>query len=195
MTLFKLANWTVKIACFMPILYWIVGIYAELLGVEPIVKINTQSGYVVLVFLLINAALGAVHSLKLFKADYYRFLYGSRRYLGIFCGFYLILHFTTYLAKESFLPKAWVQIYTKNYLIAASLSGIIILILMVTSNDFSVRKLKSNWKRLHNMIHLANLTVLFHVFLIEKANLVLLGLLVLPVMVLQSYRVIRWYLR
>jgi sulfoxide reductase heme-binding subunit YedZ len=195
MTLSKLANWTIKTACFMPLVYWIFGIFTDQLGVEPLVKINTQSGYVVLIFLLTNAALGSVHSLRLIRYDFYKFLFISRRFLGVFCGFYLILHFLTYLAKESFLLKAWTQIYTKNYLIAASLSAIIILVMTATSNDISVRWLKGNWKRLHRWIYIANFTVLFHIFLIEKANLILLGLLVLPVLILQMYRVAVLYFK
>lgn len=188
MTPTKILNQTMKIAVVLPFLFWIVGIFADWLGVEPIVKINTQSGYVVLILLLVNLLVGAIHSLKWVDIKWYRFIQMSRRYIGVFCGVYVILHFVSYLAKESFLPKGWEQIITKNYLIAGTMAAILLLVLTLTSNNFSTRLLKNYWKKLHRIVYLAGFIVLFHIFQIEKANLVLLGLLVLPVFVLEIVR-------
>ena len=191
MTLTKFLNWTIKLACVLPFVYWVAGVFLNWLGVEPLVKINTQSGYVILILLLVNLIIGAFKSLNWFDIKYYQFLAMSRRYLGISCGFYVILHFVTYLAKESFLPKGWEQIITKNYLIAGTLAAVILLVLTITSNNISVRLLKKKWKFLHNLVHVAFFIMLAHVFQIEKANLILLALLVWPVIILQIARVIK----
>jgi sulfoxide reductase heme-binding subunit YedZ len=122
---------------------------------------------------------------------YYRFLHLERRAIGIATGFYVVQHFLTYLAKESFLPKGWEQIVTKNYLIAGSIAALIIIILTITSNNISTRLLKQNWKKLHRLVYVSGVLMLFHIFLIEKANLVLLLLLVLPVGVLELIRFVR----
>ncbi len=188
MTSTKLLTWTLKIAATLPFIYWLAGLFLGWLGIEPLVKINTQSGYVVLILLLINLLIGAVHALKWVDPQKFRFLYLLRRYLGVACGMYVILHFLTYLAKESFLPKGWLQIITKNYLIAGSAAAIIVVVLMLTSNDFSTRLLKKNWKHLHRLVYVASFIMLFHIFLIEKANLVLLALLIIPVGLLQLIR-------
>ena len=191
MTLTKFLNWTIKLACILPFLYWVAGVFLLWLGAEPLVKINTQSGYVILILLLVNLIIGVFKSLNWFSIKYYQFLAMSRRYLGVCCGFYVVLHFVTYLAKESFLPKGWEQIVTKNYLIAGSIAALILLILTLTSNNFSVRLLKKKWKIIHNAVHIAFFVMLAHVFQIEKANLLLLALLVWPVMILQLIRVIK----
>lgn len=191
MTLTKFLNWTIKLACILPFLYWVAGVFLDWLGAEPLVKINTQSGYVVLILLLVNLIIGIFKSLNWLDIKYYQFLAMSRRYLGVLCGFYVSLHFVTYLAKESFLPKGWEQIVTKNYLIAGSLAAFLLLVLTVTSNNISVRFLKKKWKYVHNLVHLAFFIMLAHVFQIEKANLLLLALLVWPVMILQLIRVIK----
>lgn len=188
MTLNKFISWTIKLSLTLPFLYWVVGVFQAWLGVEPLVKINTQSGYVVLILLLINLLIGAVHALKWFDIKYYRFLYLERRSIGIACGFYVILHFLTYLAKESFLPKGWEQILTKNYLTAGTIAAIILLILTLTSNDISTRFLKKNWKKLHRLVYLAAFIMLFHVFQIEKANLVLILILISPVVLFELIR-------
>ena len=188
MTLTKFLNLAIKIAIILPFLFWIFGIFNDWLGVEPIVKINTQSGYVVLILLLVNLLIGAIHALKWIDIKWYRFFHMSRRYIGVFCGLYAILHFFSYLGKESFLPKGWEQILTKNYLTFGASAAVIILILTFTSNNFSTRLLKNKWKKLHRLVYLAGIVVLFHIFQIEKANLVLLGLLVSPAVLLEIIR-------
>jgi DMSO/TMAO reductase YedYZ heme-binding membrane subunit len=193
MTLTNFLNRTLKFVAICPFFYWVAGFFMDWLGVEPIVKINTQSGYVVLIFLLVNLAIGAIHSLNLVDIKWYRFLYISRRFWGVMCGFYVILHFSTYLAKESFLPKGWEQIVTKNYLIAGTFAAFLILILTVTSNNISTRLLKKKWKMLHRLVYLAFFVMLFHVFQIEKANLLLLGVMVTPVILFQIFRLLRYF--
>jgi DMSO/TMAO reductase YedYZ heme-binding membrane subunit len=195
MTLTKFLNWTVKLACILPFFYWVAGVFLEWLGVEPLVKINTQSGYVILVLFIVNLLVGIFKSLNWFDIKYYQFLARSRRYLGVICGFYVVLHFVTYLAKESFLPKGWEQIVTKNYLIAGTLAALIIIVLTLTSNNVSVRLLKKKWKTLHNLVHVAFFIILAHVFQIEKANLFLLALLIWPVIFLQIIRTINFFCR
>ena len=192
MTLTKFLNWTMKISCFAPLVYWVAGLFLELLGAEPLVKINTQSGYVVLILLQINLLVGAIHALKWLPLRTYLFLFQSRRYLGVLCGFYVVLHFLTYLAKESFLPKGWLQIVTKTYLIAGSISALLVVILTLTSNDWAVRVLKKKWKTLHRLVYLASAVLLVHIFLIEKANLVLLAAIVVPVLFIQLIRFFRF---
>lgn len=191
MTLTKFLNLVLKLACVGPLVYWIAGIFLNWLGAEPLVKINTQSGYVVLILLLVNLLVGAVHAMGWFDIKFYRFIHMSRRFIGVACGFYVILHFVTYLAKESFLPKGWQQILTKNYLTAGALAAIILLVLTLTSNNISTRLLKKKWKYLHRSVYAAAFIMLFHIFQIEKANLVLLFLLVAPVALIEFIRLIR----
>ena len=45
MTLTKSLNRTIKVAAILPFFFWVIGIFNEWLGAEPLVKINTQSGY------------------------------------------------------------------------------------------------------------------------------------------------------
>lgn len=195
MTLTKFLNWTVKLACILPFFYWVAGVFLNWLGVEPLVKINTQSGYVILILFIVNLLVGTFKSLNWFDIKYYQFLARSRRFLGVICGFYVVLHFVTYLAKESFLPKGWEQIVTKNYLIAGTLAAIIIIVLTLTSNNIAVRLLKKKWKTLHNLVHIAFFIILAHVFQIEKANLFLLALLIWPVIILQIIRTLKFFRR
>jgi DMSO/TMAO reductase YedYZ heme-binding membrane subunit len=55
--------------------------------------------------------------------------------------------------------------------------------------------MRKKWKSLHNLVHVSFVIMLFHIFLIEKANLILLALLVAPVILLQATRLTHWILK
>lgn len=173
----------------LPFLYWFYGSFQGTLGAEPIVRINTQSGYVTLWLLLINLLLGVMLWYSKKWPQSLRWIFSERRALGIASGIYAILHFLTYLGKESFAPKAFEQILDKNYLTVAMLALLILMILLFTSNDFSVRTLGiKRWKNLHRLVYPAGFLILFHVFWIEKANLTLLAAMTAPVVALELIR-------
>lgn len=180
----------VRLIFAVPFFYWIWGILFQSLGAEPVVKLNIQTGYTGLSFLLLNLMLGWVIWFKnkmLLKA--LRLLILERRWLGISAGFYLTLHFVTYFAKEAFEASALTQLFTKTYLVFAFLAYCLIVLLMLTSNDFSVRVLKhKNWKKMHQLVHLAFVILMGHVFLIEKGNLLLLAAMIFPILLLQAWR-------
>jgi len=175
-----------------PICYWIWAIYSNSLGAEPVVKLNIQTGYTGLSFLLFNLLLGWLIWFKNKTLLYiFRPLILQRRWLGIFTGVYFVLHFLTYLAKEAFEFTAFEQIWTKNYLIFGFSAFSLLMILTLTSNSLSVRLLKiKRWKNLHRLVYVAFLLMLGHVFQIEKGNLILLAAMIVPLLALQLWRLL-----
>lgn len=174
---------------FMPIVIWIVlGIQGEL-GAEPIVKINTQSGYIVLILVIVNLWLGVFLALRLSWLKKMKWLIAERRSIGIASGVFVLFHFLTYLGKEAFLPKAWEQIITKKYLTFGISAAFILWLLTLTSNNFSQRKMGGkNWKRLHRFVHFASILIVVHVLLIEKGNIPLLLFIIIPIVPFQLFR-------
>lgn len=185
----KTLKWIVKLSCLMPFAYLLYMSFFGDLGAEPIVKINTLTGYFALCLVLINLLLGVMIALYKKWPKFVRPFFAERRYLGIASGVYAILHFVSYLGKEGFQTKGLEQIVTKFYLGMGMLALVFIMILTLTSNDLSVKFLKmKNWKRLHRLVYLALVFMAIHVFSIEKANLLLLGLLIIPIVILQAVR-------
>ncbi len=174
----------------IPLIYWIWAIFNNSLGAEPVVKLNIQTGYTGLSFLLFNLLIGWIIWWKNKTVlRVVRPFVLERRWLGIFTGFYLILHFMTYFAKEAFEPIAIEQIFTKTYLTFGFVALSILVVLTLTSNNISVRILKQKrWKILHRLVHVAFLVLFGHVFLIEKGNLPLLALMIFPLLSLQLIR-------
>lgn len=173
-----------------PIFYWVWAIFVQALGAEPVVKLNIQTGYVGLSFLLFNLLLGwLIWWRKKTINKLFRPFFLERRWLGIFTGMYLIFHILTYFAKEAFEFTAIPQIFTKTYLTFGFGAFTVLMLLTLTSNDVSVRFLgQRRWKMLHRLVYFAFWLMMGHVFLIEKGNLVLLALMIQPILILQLIR-------
>jgi sulfoxide reductase heme-binding subunit YedZ len=178
-----------------PLWYWTYLGFTDRLGAEPMVTLSVQSGYVTLSLLLINLWLGVgIQTLKA-RFNILKWWYQRRRSIGIAIGIYAFLHFLTYLGKEGFENKAWEQIVTKIYLTVSFIALCLLSAMALTSNNFSVRRLKmKNWKRLHRTVHFAGILILIHVLLIEKANIPLLLLMTVPIIPFQIWRIIRYIL-
>lgn len=185
-----------KIILIGPLVYWFVLGFQGNLGAEPIVRVNTQSGYVVLFLLLFNLLLGIMLAFSKKWPPWWRWIFAERRAIGIASGLYAILHIFSYFGKEAFQSKAFEQLLTKTYLTVGFLAFLILMILLLTSNNISVKKLGiKKWKSLHRIVYLAGALIMAHVFLIEKANLALLALMILPIAALEIFRAAKWIYR
>jgi methionine sulfoxide reductase heme-binding subunit len=173
----------------VPGFYWTYLILFSDLGADPAKNLNHKAGEIALYYILLNLLLGILIGFKVKIPIKLRFLLLNRRYLGVLSFLVLVFHVFLYFAMESFEAQAIEQIFTKNYLIFGSLAFSILLILAITSNDFSVRRLTNKvWKRLHRFIYLASLFFSIHILLIEKADLIKYGLILGMLWLLQISR-------
>lgn len=186
----KFLRWSLRLSFVLPLAYWVYLGLTGGLGAQPIVTINHQTGYVVLSLIVANLWLGVFIRRKWLGPPWLRWIFSERRSLGIAAGCYVVLHFLSYWGKEAFEAKALVQIFEKLYLTMGFLALLIVVTLALTSNDWSVKKLShKRWKRLHRMIHVASFFIIVHIFLIEKGNIPLMVLLVVPLIPFQLFRV------
>lgn len=175
----------------LPGFYWTYLIFFSDLGADPAKNLNHKAGEIALYYILLNLLLGILIGFKVKFPVKLRFLLLNRRYLGVLSFLVLIFHVFLYFAMESFEPQALEQVFTKNYLTAGSLAFFILMILAVTSNDFSVRKLTIKvWKRLHRFVYLASLFFTIHILLIEKSDLIKYGLILGILWILQGARLV-----
>lgn len=192
----KFMRWILRLCFVLPLFYWVYLGLVGGLGAQPIVTLNRQTGYVVLTLIVINLWLGLFIQKKWLGPPAIRWIFAERRYFGIATGIYVLLHFFCYLGREAFELKAFEQIFTKVYLVMGFSALLIVLLLALTSNNFSVRTLGiKRWKTLHRMIHVASIFILIHIFLIEKGNLPLMALMTFPLIPFQLYRLYRTLLR
>lgn len=190
----KWQNRIFKILLTTPFLYWMYLIFLSDLGADPAKRMNHKTGEMAYYYLMANLMIGVLIAVKIKLPTYLRFIYQNRRFLGVISFFFLMMHLSFYFAMESFEFKAFEQMYTKLYLILGSTAWIIFFTLAVTSNDFSVRHLgQKKWKWIHRLNYLGFFIASVHILNIEKTDLIKYSLLLLSMLVIQTYRLIKKY--
>lgn len=97
-----------------------------------------------------------------------------RREMGIFMGVLAIEHVLLYFIKfqirfgSIFSPEFWIENGTISYRAFGLAALILILPLLATSNNFSMRVLKTGWKKLHRIVYVALIAVAIHVLILKQ---------------------------
>lgn len=174
----------------LPFAVWICQTALQKLGADPAKSLNHKTGEMALYFIIANLIFGALTILlQKSKPSFFKYLQQQRRFVGVISFIFLIFHFAFYLLMEGFEAKAWTQIYTKTYLILGSIAWLVMLVLAVTSNDFSVKRLGGRrWKNLHRLVYLGAAIAFFHVISIEKADVVFYSSLGAALFTLEIFR-------
>jgi len=181
-----------RVALFLPLAYLVLQAVQGDLGVQPAKKLNRELGTIGVRLLLLNLYLGIAIALWKPLPVLIRPIARERRWLGVACFAYLVLHVSFYFIETADLEQAIHQMYTKRYLIFGTLAFSIIALLAATSNNFSVRRLGfKKWKRIHRTVYLALTLASIHVLSIEKGDTVMALIYFVPVGILEGFRLAR----
>lgn len=131
-------------------------------------------------------------SLKnIYKTKFARFCLKYRRKLGLLAWLFGFLH-GTYIVWDRNLNLLDPNIAVKYF------QGIVLItifsLLAITSNDWSVRKLKKNWKRLHKLTFLALLVLPWHVLDKMSGGWSVFTALILVILTLLIYYVTKGFI-
>ena len=133
--------------------------YEDGLGANPIEFITRSTGTWALAFLCFTLTMtplrlvtGSVIWIKL------------RRMLGLFCFFYVSIHFGIWLFLDQSLDlQAMFHDVIKRPFITMGFVSLVLLIpLALTSNRWSVRQLGKRWTLLHKLIYIIAITAIAH---------------------------------
>lgn len=90
-----------------------------------------------------------------------KYLLKNRRVIGVLSFIFAVLHGWLLVKKQNFdyldFKTYWVYVQGVS-------SFLVFTLLAITSNDWSVKRLKKNWKKLHNLTYLALFLVTWHVW-------------------------------
>ncbi len=161
----KLAVWVLAL---LPLarLVWL-GFHEDL-GANPIEFVEHSTGTWALVILLITLSMTPI---RLLTGQVWQIQ--LRRVLGLFMFFYACLHIITYAWLD--FAFIWVDIFkdiAKHPRILVGFAAFILTIpLAITSNSYMIKRLKTNWKKLHQAIYLISILVVVHFLLLVKKDL------------------------
>ena len=145
-------------------LYFFLGV-ANRLGPDPLRYLEHKYGELGLIFLLATLAISPI--LRYSKVNIVKF----RRCIGLVSFYYIVSHICIYVFLDIGLSMEILMSDLKKryYIIAGFCAFMTLLPLAVTSNNYTVRKLKiRTWKKIHNFIYIAIILSIFHFILMSK---------------------------
>ncbi len=162
----KLLKCIIWLAACIPLgrLVWL-GLHDDL-SANPIEFIERSTGTWALVFLLICLSITPIRLMT-----NHAWLIQVRRLLGLWMFAYASLHVITYVWLDfSFVLSDMVKDVAKHPRIFVGFVAYMLTIpLAVTSNSYAIKRLKSNWKKLHQLVYVvAILAVIHFLWLVKK---------------------------
>lgn len=149
----------------LPLAFLLWDYYADRLGAEPIREITLRTGLSALVLLILSLACTPLNLWFGWKQ-----LLPLRRPLGLYAFLYVCLHLLTFVVIDYGLDPQLIgeAIFEKRYALAGFTAFLLLLPLALTSNQWSMRKLGKNWKKLHWLVYPAGLLAIVHFFWLVK---------------------------
>jgi Predicted membrane protein len=149
-------------------LFWLFEAWSLALGPDPGKVLVDRLGLGTLILLLVTLCMTPMQKLTGWAG-----WIAVRRQLGLWCFAYVVLHLCTYLAFV--LGFDWsqlgVELRKRPYIIVGTLGFLCLLVLAVTSNRYSQRRLGGRWKKLHRLVYVILGLGLLHMLWIVRADL------------------------
>ena len=166
----RLGLWRVSVfiaAAVWP-LFWLYEAWSLALGPDPGKVLVDRLGLGTLILLLVTLCMTPMQKLTGWAG-----WIAVRRQLGLWCFAYVVLHLCAYLTFV--LGFDWsqlgVELRKRPYIIVGSLGFLSLLVLAVTSNRYSQRRLGVRWKKLHRLVYVVLGLGLLHMLWIVRADL------------------------
>ena len=163
--LVKVAIWLLALTP-LARLIWL-GVHEDL-GANPIEFVERSTGLWALIILLVTLSLTPV---RLITGQVWAIQ--LRRLTGLFMFFYVCLHITTYVWLD--FDFVWADILkdvAKHPRILVGFAAFILVIpLAATSNSYMIKRLKTNWKKLHQAVYLIAIFAVVHFWWLVKKDI------------------------
>ena len=163
--LVKVAIWLLAL---IPLarLIWL-GVHEDL-GANPVEFVERSTGLWALIILLVTLSLTPV---RLITGQVWAIQ--LRRLTGLFMFFYACLHITTYIWLDfGFVWADIVKDVAKHPRILVGFAAFILVIpLAATSNRYMIKRLKTNWKKLHQAVYLIAILAVVHFWWLVKKDI------------------------
>ncbi|MGI6853466.1 sulfite oxidase heme-binding subunit YedZ [Mesorhizobium sp. 1B3] len=161
---------------------------ARLLGPRPITEAIHQTGDWTIRFLLLSLAVTPLRRIANWPK-----LIQVRRMLGLAALAYALAHFSLYLADQKWnLWRVGSEIALRVYLTIGFAALLGLAALGTTSTDAMIKRLGSNWSRLHRIVYAIGILGAVHFFMQTKADVYQATLMSGLFILLMLYRIAHW---
>ena len=149
-------------------LFWLYQAWTDVLGPDPGKVLVDRLGLGTLVLLLITLSMTPLQ-----KFTGWAGWIAVRRQLGLWCFAYVVLHLSAYLAFILGFDgsQLGVELRKRPYIIVGALGVFCLLVLAMTSNRYSQRRLGVHWRKLHRLVYVVLVLGLLHMLWIVRADL------------------------
>ncbi|WP_187430665.1 Protein-methionine-sulfoxide reductase heme-binding subunit MsrQ [Roseobacter fucihabitans] len=159
----RVPTWVLYILYLLPVPYLLYLAQTGGLGREPIKALEHELGEIALQLLIIGLTVTPLRrygGLNLLK---------FRRAFGVLAFIYVALHLLVWLVLDvGILSQIWADIIKRPY-ITIGMAGFVLLVpLAITSNNWSVRKLGPQWRKLHRLVYVAAILGGVHYVMLTK---------------------------
>ena len=170
------------------------------LSVNPIQDIEQRTGRAALTLLVLSLMCTPLNTLFGWKE-----LLKRRRALGLYSFLYATIHVLIFLDLDYGLAWSLIiqSVFEKPYIIFGTITFLLLIPLAVTSFDTWKRRLKKNWKRLHQTVYLIAPLAVVHFALSKKGDIfqlqgdivrpLIYGLIVLILLILRMPRIRKFF--
>lgn len=135
------------------------------LGANPVKEFEHILGLWALRFLILTLLVTPLRDL--FRLNFLPY----RRALGLLAFYYVAMHFVTYVILDRGLnwPEIVKDVTQRWFIIIGFVAFILMIPLALTSNQWSIRKLKNKWQSLHRLVYLIALAGSLHFLMSVKS--------------------------
>jgi len=155
----------VHIGSAIPLLVGLWDFWQRNLGANPIMEITHRTGKTAILLLILSLAVSPLRQLLKWNQ-----INKLRRPLGLWAGFYALVHFSIYVVLDyGFQWKALLANSLTNFFVLFGFTtGLILLLLSITSLTYFLKKMGKNWKKLHRFVYAAGILAALHFILAVK---------------------------
>ena len=154
-------------AALIPAAALLYGFYTGDLTANPGDYITDQTGTWTLAFLVISLAVTPLRRLTRWNE-----LIRLRRMLGLFALFYATLHMLTWVVFIHFFDVAFMieDVVMRPFITVGMTVFLILAVLGITSNRYSITRLKRRWQTLHRLVYVAAIGGVVHFWWLVKED-------------------------
>ena len=151
----------------LPALYYAYAFWQDQLGANPLEAIIRGLGDWGLRILLLTLLVSPLRRLLNWPQ-----LLRTRRMLGLFAYFYVLLHLLGYLWFDQFFDweEIWFDILERPFITVGMMAVILLTPLAITSTKGMIRRLGKRWKLLHTLIYPISILAILHFWWMVKLD-------------------------